>query len=642
MEQERSGLAGRLQSDRHRLEQLAVRLAETARHETAWQEARDRLQQMESERRLLAQEVDQLQEQARRIETLQKEEGDVARNRAQAEKLVAQQAAEVAAVAERYQRHSIALAEMNNLQAAQPRLKEEMNKIVERLGPLQNETGGACPLCGQAMSESHRHTVVAELEAEGKQRGAEYRDNRTRIEALEKEVATLAATLKQQEKLERDLQTQQQRLARAEARLEEIAQAVAEWQQDGNGPAARLAQLQARLNDQSALKAQQDEVGRLATAVQDKAAVAKEQQALLSQSAVAEARLAEIDQATDEWNQKGQFDLQTVRQQLVEGNITPEAQAALKELEAQAIATGYNAVAHEAARDARNALAGAPVRYQELQKAQAAVKPVDDTLADLERQINEQEAEVAELSRQHEVASAQLAEMSANDGDLPAIEKETFRLREAEIAAQRRVGAAQQRLAVLSELRCRQEELVGERADITRLIQRLKLLEKACGRDGVQALLIEQALPEIEEDANELLDRLTGGQMSVTFDTQRKLKSADRLAETLDIRIADAAGERPYENFSGGEQFRVNFAIRLALSRILAKRAGARLQTLVIDEGFGSQDPDGRQRLVEAINTIQNDFARILVITHIDELRDVFPTRVEVDKAAGGSTITVV
>jgi DNA repair protein SbcC/Rad50 len=113
----------------------------------------------------------------------------------------------------------------------------------------------------------------------------------------------------------------------------------------------------------------------------------------------------------------------------------------------------------------------------------------------------------------------------------------------------------------------------------------------------VQALLIEQALPEIEEDANELLDRLTGGQMRVTFDTQRQLKSQDKLAETLDIRIGDGVGERPYENFSGGEQFRVNFAIRLALSRILARRAGARLQTLVIDEGFGSQDPSGRQRL---------------------------------------------
>ena len=130
--------------------------------------------------------------------------------------------------------------------------------------------------------------------------------------------------------------------------------------------------------------------------------------------------------------------------------------------------------------------------------------------------------------------------------------------------------------------------------------------------------------------------------MRVVIDTQKQLKSRDALAETLDIRISDPAGERPYENFSGGEQFRVNFAIRLALSRVLARRAGARLQTLVIDEGFGSQDLNGRQRLVEAINTIQGDFERILVITHVDELRDAFQRRIEVEKGPAGSIISVI
>jgi exonuclease SbcC len=93
--------------------------------------------------------------------------------------------------------------------------------------------------------------------------------------------------------------------------------------------------------------------------------------------------------------------------------------------------------------------------------------------------------------------------------------------------------------------------------------------------------------------------------------------------------------------YSGGEAFRVNFAIRLALSEILAQRKGARLQTLVIDEGFGSQDVQGRQRLIEAINLVKNDFAKILVITHLDELRDAFPNRIEVEKSERGSTLRV-
>jgi exonuclease SbcC len=93
--------------------------------------------------------------------------------------------------------------------------------------------------------------------------------------------------------------------------------------------------------------------------------------------------------------------------------------------------------------------------------------------------------------------------------------------------------------------------------------------------------------------------------------------------------------------YSGGEAFRINFAIRLALSKVLAQRAGARLQTLVIDEGFGSQDVSGRQRLIEAINTIKPDFEKILVITHMDEIRDAFPTRIEVEKTPHGSKITL-
>jgi exonuclease SbcC len=150
-------------------------------------------------------------------------------------------------------------------------------------------------------------------------------------------------------------------------------------------------------------------------------------------------------------------------------------------------------------------------------------------------------------------------------------------------------------------------------------------------------------LPEIENKANEVLERLSGGTMTVRFVTQSayKDKRRDDLKETLDIQISDGAGTRDYEMFSGGEAFRVNFAIRLALSEVLAQRAGARLQTLVIDEGFGSQDAEGRQRLIEAINLVQQDFARILVITHIDELKDAFPNRIEVEKTLSGSSIRV-
>ena len=114
------------------------------------------------------------------------------------------------------------------------------------------------------------------------------------------------------------------------------------------------------------------------------------------------------------------------------------------------------------------------------------------------------------------------------------------------------------------------------------------------------------------------------------------------MKETLDIQIRDQSGYRDYEMYSGGESFRINFSIRLALSYVLAQRAGARLQTLVIDEGFGSQDEIGRQRLIEAINLIRDDFEKILVITHVEQIKDAFSTQLLVEKTPHGSQVTLV
>ena len=150
----------------------------------------------------------------------------------------------------------------------------------------------------------------------------------------------------------------------------------------------------------------------------------------------------------------------------------------------------------------------------------------------------------------------------------------------------------------------------------------------------MQELIVRGPQNKIEELRVELYNRIN--QLGIGA------QGLGGLTTVLDIKIKDSAGARDYEMYSGGEAFRVNFAIRLALSEILAQRKGARLQTLVIDEGFGSQDVQGRQRLIEAINLVKNDFAKILVITHLEELKDAFPTRIEIEKTERGSTIRVI
>jgi exonuclease SbcC len=93
--------------------------------------------------------------------------------------------------------------------------------------------------------------------------------------------------------------------------------------------------------------------------------------------------------------------------------------------------------------------------------------------------------------------------------------------------------------------------------------------------------------------------------------------------------------------YSGGEAFRVNLALRIALSRVLAHRTGAPLPTLFIDEGFGTQDAVGRERILDVISVIGTQFEKVIVITHLDDLKDAFPVRIEVHKDSNGSTFSL-
>jgi exonuclease SbcC len=251
---------------------------------------------------------------------------------------------------------------------------------------------------------------------------------------------------------------------------------------------------------------------------------------------------------------------------------------------------------------------------------------LNQTAADRER--------VAEL----EAATTGLAELVQRLNQASA---EVDRLLREDRFARDKVAAVNQQLNHIANQAKQRGEIEQQLEKVRELMGLYRELQTAFGKKGLQALLIESAIPEVEDEANRLLSRMTDGRMHLRFETQREAKSGDSTIETLDIRIADEIGTRDYEMYSGGEAFRVNFAIRVAMSKVLARRAGARLQTLVIDEGFGTQDGPGRERLVEAINTIQDDFEKIIVITHIDELKDAFPVRIDVWKTSEGSCVAI-
>src|SRR5581483_10789131 len=163
------------------------------------------------------------------------------------------------------------------------------------------------------------------------------------------------------------------------------------------------------------------------------------------------------------------------------------------------------------------------------------------------------------------------------------------------------------------------------------LHRRYAHLVEAFGPNGIPQRIVQNAVPALEQEANDILERLTDYEMRLQFIFERPKKSGGA-KPTLDVLVSHDGGVRDFRMFSGGEAFRIAFAVRLGLSKLLVRRAGARLETLVIDEGFGTQDPTGRERLVDAIELARREFSKVLVITHLDELKDVFGSQIRVTK----------
>jgi DNA repair protein SbcC/Rad50 len=327
---------------------------------------------------------------------------------------------------------------------------------------------------------------------------------------------------------------------------------------------------------------------------------------------------------------------------LARQDYAQEGRAALALVTRELADLGYDAAAHRELRDARLP------RLQVFVERKTRLDRADIGIESEQRALESLALRESALREREEKEEAVLGALRLEIGDCekalqraPEIEATAQRARLDFFAAQRKVGEANQRVQSCRALESTRDRLKKDLDVLARKQSQLNELRMAFGKNGVPAMIIEAILPELEDSANELLGRMTNGRMNVRFETQRQTQKGD-VNETLELRISDELGERPYELFSGGEAFRINFAIRVALSKLLANRNGARLQTLFTDEGFGTQDSQGRERLVEAINSIHDEFELIVVITHIDELKDAFPARIDVTKTADGSIARVV
>lgn len=254
------------------------------------------------------------------------------------------------------------------------------------------------------------------------------------------------------------------------------------------------------------------------------------------------------------------------------------------------------------------------------------------------KKIKQEFFELHKKWQQYETIARQEIELLSNEKEFE--QSKSLLKQNKEVLFQER-GALEHERAKLKLL---EQELIAYQKQLTEINARIddyQAIAVATGKDGIQALLIQDILPEIEQEANELLAKLTDNQAQIFIESLRDLKKGGS-KETLDINISDSMGIRPYEMFSGGEAFRIDFALRIALSKMLARRAGTSLQTLIIDEGFGSQDEEGLSHIMDALYRIQDDFAKIIIVSHLPSMKDQFPVHFYVEKKPNGSVVTVI
>jgi exonuclease SbcC len=412
------------------------------------------------------------------------------------------------------------------------------------------------------------------------------------------------------------------------------ARIAAEWTADGTRLGDQYRSNRARLKEIDQECAALDEEEAALKAVHERA------MGLLGRIAQLEGDVEQLPRYA-ELVTHAEAEIATVERVLGSGDFAHEARARLVEAEAALRALAYDAAAHHLAEESAERLRHFDDQRRALEQARVRLAALEETLAGLAEQQAERQASIAETE----------AELAADEEQLAANEALPERAKTArddsEALAQRRtelwerMGGVRRKLEELDDIDAERRELAEQTQQAALDIGALAELVTAFGRNGIQAMIVENVLPELEDEANALLRRMSSTALHVSFRTQREALSTDLTIETLDIVIRDEYGERPYALYSGGEAFRINFAVRVALSKLLARRAGARVDVLVIDEGFGTQDSRGRDGLIEALRSVEDDFATILVITHIGEIRELFPARVDVIKTERGSMIYV-
>ena len=267
---------------------------------------------------------------------------------------------------------------------------------------------------------------------------------------------------------------------------------------------------------------------------------------------------------------------------------------------------------------------------------------------------NEAQEDLDKLKSDREVLLKELDRVSNNQVDGHAILAEQFvgtmasltaRVKDAEDILTERISElssdsmkADFELATCKRSHQQLSDYGRQIRDCDRDLSICSALTEAFGKDGIQALIIENALGAIEKFANDMLDHMQT-RFVIELKTQKQTKSGED-KESLDILIYDGSGMRPFESYSGGERTLINLAIRLALSKAISALHGVSMQSLFMDEVFGALDEVNREEVVKVLSFLSRSFSQVLVVSHTDQVKDVIDSGIVIRRYDGWSEVT--
>lgn len=280
----------------------------------------------------------------------------------------------------------------------------------------------------------------------------------------------------------------------------------------------------------------------------------------------------------------------------------------------------------------------------ESEAAYQAAQLEDNQRQDLARQVEAYQRRLAELDGALHNYHAQLAEKTPPD--LAALTTLTEAAQAEEHTQLDAWRALDGRLTTLQGVR---QKLTAARAAQAELEAQYRvwgtLSEVANGRTGnrisLQRFVLGVLLDDVLIQASERLVRMSRGRYQLV---RREDPSKGNKASGLELDVADTytGKSRSVATLSGGESFMAALALALGLSDVVQAYAGGiQLDTLFIDEGFGSLDQDALDQAIAMLSELQMGGRMIGIISHVSELKEQMPVRVEVRASRLGSSVEV-